>query len=63
MSLAETVIAGVPQGSIDGLWYLFVNDLILFLFMPIFSNNADDNNLYTINKDKEARKNIVLENF
>ena len=41
-SAAKTIIAGVPQGSIDGL-ILFINDLVLFLTEIMLSNYIDDN--------------------
>ena len=41
------VIAGVPQGSIDGplLFNLFINNLTFFIEQCTLSNYADDNNL------------------
>ena len=46
-STTQTVIAGVPQGSIDGplLFNLFINDLVLFIEYTALGNYADDNNL------------------
>ena len=59
------VVAGVPQGSIDGLllFSLFVNDLILFLYTTVLSNYADDNNLYAIGNDKEEIKRALVKDF
>ena len=64
-SSSEVVIAGVPQGSIDGplLFNLFINDLILFLYTTVLSNYADDNNLYASSKDKEETKRALVEDF
>ena len=44
-STTQTVIAGVPQGSIDGplLFNLFINDLVLFIEYTALGNYADDN--------------------
>ena len=62
---SEVVIAGVPQGSIDGalLFNLFVNDLILFLYTTALSNYADDNNIYAICNDKGETKRALVEDF
>ena len=62
-SSSEVVIAGVPQGSIDGplLFSLLMNDLILFLYTTVLSNYADDNNLYAIGNDKDETKRAFVE--
>ena len=46
-STTQTVIAGVPQGSIDGprFYNLFVNELVLFIEYTTLGNYADYNNL------------------
>ena len=58
ISSSEVVIAGEPQGSIDGpfLFNLFINGLVLFLYATVLSNCADDKNLYAIGNDKEKTK-------
>ena len=63
--IAEVVIAGVPQGSIDGalLFNLFINDLILFLYTTVLSNYADDNNLHAIGNDKEEIIRALVKDF
>ena len=51
-SLKE-VIAGLPQGFIDGalLFNLFINDLFLFICVGNLNNYADDNNLFATGTD------------
>ena len=53
--------AGVPQGSIDGLFLfiLFINDFELFLPETFLSNYADDNDLCSTGKEL----NITNEKF
>ena len=64
-SSPEVVIAGVPQGSNEGLLLvdLFINDLILFLHTTVLSNYADDSCFYVIGTDKEEAIRVFVENF
>ena len=64
-SLERNVIAGVPQGSIDGplLFNLFINDIVFFIQYSVLSNYADDNNLFAIGKNKEGIKSLLLLDF
>ena len=64
-SSTKKVHAGVPQGSIDGplLFNLFINDSVLFLTDTFLSNCADDNNLYSIRKDRDIIKNLLRKDF
>ena len=57
-NLERNIIAGVPQGSIDGplLLNLFINGLVFFIQYSVLSNFADDNNLFVIGKNKEDIK-------
>ena len=57
-STTQTVIAGVPQGSIDGplLFNLFINDLVLFIEYTALGNYADDNNLSITGTNIENKK-------
>ena len=52
-SAAKLIIAGVRQGSIDESisFNLLINDLVLFLTETMWSNYADDNNLFSTGKD------------
>ena len=63
-SSGKKVIAGVPQGSIDGplLFNLFINDLIFFI-TTFLSNYADDNSLYNTSNDLELVKSVLVNDF
>ena len=63
-SLKE-VIAGVPQGSIDGplLFNLPINDLFLFICFSTLSNYADDNNLFATGTDIQLINQMLLSDF
>ena len=57
--------ASDTQGSTDGplLFDLFINDSVLFLTDTFLSNYADDNNLYSIGKDRDIIKNLLRKDF
>ena len=57
-STTQTVIAGVPQVSIDRplLFNLFINDLVLFIEYTGLENYADDNNLSITKTNIENKK-------
>ena len=64
-SSESDVIAGVPQGSIDGplLFNLFINDLVFFIEQCTLSNYADDYNLSISGEDKELIKSMLSSDF
>ena len=64
-STTQTVIAGVPQGSIDGplLFNLFINDLVLFIEYTALGNYADDNNLSITGANIENIRKLLLADF
>ena len=63
-SSKKYIIAGVPQGSIDGplLFNFFINDLIFFI-TTFLSNYADDNSLYNTGKDLKLVKSVLVKDF
>ena len=64
-SSENIVIVGVPQGSIDGPLFvnLLINELIFFIQYCTISNYADDNNLFSMGKNKYKIKRILSSDF
>ena len=64
-SSERDVIAGIPQGSIDGslLFNLFINDLVFFIEQCSLSNYANDNSLSISGEDKELIKSMLCSDF
>ena len=63
-SSLKEVIAGVPQGFIDGslLFNLFINDLFFFVCFNTLNNYADDN-LFATGTDIQLINQMLLSNF
>ena len=64
-SSESNVIPWVPQGSIDGPLHsnLFINDLVFFIQYSTLSNYADDNNLFSMVKNKDQVKTFLSSDF
>ena len=59
------MIAGILQGSIDGmlLFNLFINDLFFFIYFKTLSSYADDNNLFSTEAHIQLINQMLLSNF
>ena len=64
-SSESNVIARVWQGSIDGLllFNLFINDHVFFIQYCALRNYADDNNLFSMGKNKDHVKTLLSSDF
>ena len=64
-SSSKEVIAGILQGSIDGmlLFNLFINDLFFFIYFKTLSSYADDNNLFSTEAHIQLINQMLLSNF
>ena len=64
-SSESTVIAGVPHSFMNGplLFNLFINDLVLFIQYCTLSNYADNNNLFSMGKNKDQVKTFLSSDF
>ena len=65
-SLERYIIAGAPQGSIDGLFvtlqFITINDLVFFVQYSLLNNNVGDNNFLLMQQNKEDIY-LLLSNF
>ena len=61
----STLIAGVPHSAVDGplLFNLFINDLVFFIQYCTLRNYADDNNLFSMGKNKHQVKTFLSSDF
>ena len=61
----ESTTTGVSQGSILGplLFYIFLNDLFLFISNSSLSNYADENTLYTFGDNLKKIKDSLRNSF
>ena len=64
-SSLKEVIAGVPQGSVDGslLFNLFISNIFLLICFSTLSNYADDNNLFTTGFEIQLMTQMLLFDF
>ena len=64
-SSESAVIAGAPQGSINGnlLFNLFINDHVFFIQYCTLSTYDDDNNLFSMGKNKDQVKTFLSSDF
>ena len=65
-STTKAVVAGVPQGFIDGplLFSIFINNPVLFIQYTIIENYADDSNIISVSgNNKKNLKKLLLSGF